>query len=62
MLLHNCVRDAAIGDRIIMYATDPSAQKDVEKFCNFLGHRLLRAEQLEDEWIFELLKGGESGA
>lgn len=45
MLLHNCVRDMAAGEVLEVIATDPSTQRDIPKFCHFLGHELL----LEDE-------------
>ena len=41
MLLHNAVRDIADGQVIELLATDPSTQRDVPKFCHFLGHALL---------------------
>lgn len=41
MLLHNKIRDMASGERLQVIATDPSTQRDIPKFCNFLGHTLL---------------------
>lgn len=41
MLLHNAVRDSQPGQVIEVLATDPSTQRDVPKFCHFLGHDLL---------------------
>lgn len=45
MLLHSVVRDAAHGERIKVEATDPATTRDIPKFCQFLGHKLL--DQLE---------------
>ena len=45
MLLHNKIRDMAAGETVKIIATDPSTQRDIPKFCSFLGHDLLGAEQ-----------------
>ena len=37
MLLHKAIREAKHGDKIEVLATDPSTERDIEKFCNFLG-------------------------
>lgn len=41
MLLHNKVRDISSGELLRVVATDPSTQRDIPKFCNFLGHELV---------------------
>ena len=41
MLLHKAIRESDDGDFIEMKATDPSTERDVDKFCEFLGHKLL---------------------
>lgn len=54
MMLHNSIRDAESGDVIKVLATDPSTERDVPKFCEFLGHELLAREtanQLYSYWI-----------
>lgn len=50
MLLHKAVREVAEGQLIGLIATDPSTQRDVPKFCHFLGHELL--EQAQDGELF----------
>jgi len=40
MMLHGAVRDADKGDIIRVIATDPSTERDIAKFCQFLGHTL----------------------
>jgi len=52
MLLHNRVRGLRAGERVRVLATDPTAQRDIERFCRFLGHRLLLAQQADDELVF----------
>ena len=41
MLLHKAIRDSDSGDFIELVASDKSTERDVEKFCEFLGHKLL---------------------
>ena len=53
MLLHNQVRDMQAGETVRVLATDPSTQRDIPKFCNFLGHELL--EQTESDGTFRYL-------
>ena len=40
MLLHNQIRDMNEGETVRVLATDPSTQRDIPKFCTFLGHEL----------------------
>jgi len=56
MLLHNVFRDIEVGDEVKVVATDPSTQRDIPKFCNFLGHELLEQQQLEGEFHYLLRK------
>jgi len=58
MLLHNKVREMAIGDVLHLTATDPSTQRDVPKFCTFLGHELID-QKIEDDRFFYLIRKGE---
>lgn len=53
MLLHNAVRDIAAGDLLEVLATDPSTQRDIPRFCSFLGHELI--EQGENDGLFRYL-------
>jgi tRNA 2-thiouridine synthesizing protein A len=41
MMLHNIIRKMAVGERVRIIATDPSTQRDIPKFCQFLGHSLI---------------------
>ena len=41
MMLHNTIRKMAVGECVRIVATDPSTQRDIPKFCQFLGHTLL---------------------
>ena len=53
MMLHNAVRDMAAGELLQVLATDPSTERDIPRFCSFLGHELV--EQHETGGIFHYL-------
>lgn len=42
MMLHKKIREIAVGERLLVVATDPSTTRDIPKFCHFLGHELLQ--------------------
>ena len=50
MLLHNQVRDLPGGGLLKVLATDPSTERDIPKFCVFLGHELIEATR--DDTLF----------
>lgn len=56
MMLHNKVRDVAAGDVIEVIATDPSTQRDIPKFCTFLGHQLLSQHEKEKKYYYYIQK------
>ena len=58
MLLHKIMREITNGDCVEVIATDPSTQRDIPKFCQFLNHRLLHQEASQGKFIFHLRKGG----
>ncbi|MCY4045974.1 MAG: sulfurtransferase TusA [Cellvibrionales bacterium] len=51
MLLHKAMREMASGDVLLMEATDPSSERDVKKFCEFLSHRLVQMD-VDDSALF----------
>lgn len=57
MLLHGAVRDADPGDGIVVLATDPSTQRDIPKFCTFLGHELVAHTYENGEYRYEIIRG-----
>lgn len=59
MLLHNKIRDMSPGDCLKLVATDPSTERDVPKFCAFLGHELLGQEQTETQYTYVIRKKAE---
>lgn len=57
MLLHNKIREIAAGEVLQLVATDPSTQRDVRKFCNFLDHELLAEQEQDKQFIYYIRKG-----
>ena len=54
MMLHKAVRESEHGERIEIFATDPSTERDIDKFCEFLGHKLHLSKcihQIYDRYI-----------
>lgn len=58
MMLHNAVRDLEAGQCLEVLATDPSTQRDIPRFCSFLGHQLLRQQELDGEFHYLIRKAG----
>ncbi|MCJ8312896.1 MAG: sulfurtransferase TusA [Saccharospirillaceae bacterium] len=52
MMMHNLVRDVDDKAIIKVIATDPSTQRDIPKFCQFLGHDLISQSSENDEFIY----------
>ncbi|MBL4794114.1 MAG: sulfurtransferase TusA [Pseudomonadales bacterium] len=58
MMLHNKVRDMAVGETLRVAATDPSTTRDIPQFCQFLGHELVDQSESEGVYYFLIRKGG----
>jgi tRNA 2-thiouridine synthesizing protein A len=56
MLLHNRIRDMAAGEILQVLATDPSTERDIPRFCTFLGHELLQQDRVDDQYRYLLRK------
>jgi len=56
MMLHNLVRDMGPGEVVEVIATDPSTERDIPKFCNFLGHELLHRESESNLYRYYIQK------
>jgi tRNA 2-thiouridine synthesizing protein A len=50
MMLHNKIAEIEVGQTLKVLATDPSTQRDIPKFCTFLGQELL--QQNADDKVF----------
>ena len=58
MMLHAAIRKASSGDVVCLTATDPSTQRDVAKFCDFLGHELVEHHQDGTRFLYRVKKVG----
>ena len=56
MMLHNKVRDLPAGEVLKVIATDPSTQRDIPKFCVFLGHELVDQQADEGTYLYWIRK------
>lgn len=56
MMLHNKIRDIDSGVVLKVIATDPSTQRDIPKFCSFLGHQLLEQTKTETTYCYLIQK------
>ncbi|BCD98822.1 sulfurtransferase TusA [Marinagarivorans cellulosilyticus] len=52
MLLHGAIDAVKIDQVVKVVATDPSTQRDIPKFCDFLGHELLHSTTDKDTFVF----------
>lgn len=56
MMLHNKIRDLHADGILELIATDPSTQRDIPKFCAFLGHYLLDQQQRDNKYFYYIRK------
>ncbi|UYZ84336.1 sulfurtransferase TusA [Entomomonas sp. E2T0] len=60
MLLHNKIRDLPAGGLLKIIATDPSTQRDIPKFCNFLEHQLIAQNNDKTTYYYWIRKKANS--
>jgi tRNA 2-thiouridine synthesizing protein A len=56
MMLHSMIDEMQSGDIVKIIASDPATQRDIPKFCQFLGHELLEASEQDGLFIYFLKK------
>ncbi len=56
MMLHKAVKEVALGNLIEVIATDPSTQRDIPKFCLFLGHELVEQTKTDTHYFYYIRK------
>ena len=56
MLLHKAMRDSDAGDLIELVASEKRTERDVEKFCEFLGHKLIEKKITKESLYFVVQK------
>ncbi|MAM86749.1 MAG: sulfurtransferase TusA [unclassified Hahellaceae] len=57
MKLHEVIRTLRSGDTIQIRATDPATQRDIPKFCLFLGHELCESQATGNEYHYLIRLG-----
>lgn len=57
MMLHSKIAELAVGQVLKVVATDPSTERDIPKFCAFLGHELLSHEEEQGAYHYLIRKG-----
>ncbi|EXJ09199.1 MULTISPECIES: sulfurtransferase TusA [Nitrincola] len=57
MMLHAQVRKMQVGDVLHVKATDPSTERDIPKFCTFLGHELISQSHQGQVYEYYIRKG-----
>ena len=55
MMLHSKVSEMAAGELVQVIASDPATQRDIPKFCQFLGHELVSQKE-EDQKFYYVIK------
>ncbi len=45
-----------IGESLELISTDPGAVSDIESLCNALNHKLLKSEEKDGKFHFEIVK------
>jgi tRNA 2-thiouridine synthesizing protein A len=56
MMLHKVVRKMQSGELLAVQATDPSTQRDIPRFCQFLGHTLVTADVLDSGEFYYVIQ------
>ena len=57
MLLNKEIKNIKEGQILSIVATDPSTTRDVPKFCHFLGHQLIAADEIDGKFHYYIKKG-----
>jgi tRNA 2-thiouridine synthesizing protein A len=52
--LQNLARQAQSGDDILIEATDPAADKDIQSWCRINKHQYLKTTQQDQTWIIHI--------
>ena len=56
MMLHSKVSEMAEGEQVQVIASDPATQRDIPKFCQFLGHELVSQEEIDQKFFYVIKK------
>jgi len=56
MMLHAKIAEMSSGDVVLVLASDPATERDVPKFCQFLGHELIHREIVDNRFQYWIKK------
>jgi len=56
MMLHSKIAEMNSGEVVLIIATDPATERDIPKFCQFLGHTLTSCEIGDGEYRYFVQK------
>lgn len=56
MMLHAEIRKIESKSILKVVATDPSTKRDIPKFCQFLGHRLVKQAESKGNYFYWIAK------
>lgn len=56
MMLHSKMDELMPDELLEVLATDPSTQRDISRFCQFLGHELVEMSDSDGEYRFIIKK------
>jgi tRNA 2-thiouridine synthesizing protein A len=57
MMLHNALRKLAVGEVLKVIATDPTTERDIPRFCHYLGHELVKASAEQGVYLYFIRRG-----
>ena len=57
MMLHNALRKVAVGDVLKVIATDPATERDIPRFCHYLGHQLVKESADNGVYLYFIRRG-----
>ncbi|MFT5717060.1 MAG: tRNA 2-thiouridine synthesizing protein A [Oleiphilaceae bacterium] len=56
MMLHSKISEMVAGELVQVIASDPATQRDIPKFCQFLGHDLVYQEEIGQQFFYIIKK------
>lgn len=58
MMIRKKMRELPAGDVLKVIADDPSTQRDIPKFCQFMDHQLLDQKTEASTFVYWIKKSG----
>lgn len=58
MMLRNALRKAEDGSLVVLWATDPSTERDIPTLCRFMSHALQSMSQEDGVYTYKVVARG----